>query len=41
MMDTSFSTIYEGHFRSNVNVIILAYSMSFTSKAVYHRKRQP
>ena len=32
---------YEGHFRSYVNVIILVYSMSFTSKAVYHRKRQP
>ena len=33
--------IYEGHFRSNVNVIFLTYSMLFTSKAVYHRKRQP
>ena len=32
---------YEGHFRSNVNVIILAYCMLFTSKAVYHRKHQP
>ena len=32
---------YEGHFRSNVNAIILAYSILFTSKAVYHRKRQP
>ena len=32
---------YEGHFRSNVNVIILVYSMVFTSKIVYHRKRQP
>ena len=31
---------YEGHFRSNVNVIVLAYSMWFTSKAVYYRKRQ-
>ena len=30
--------IYEGHFRSNVNVIISTYSMLFTSKAVYHRK---
>ena len=29
------------HFRSNVNVIILAYSMLFTSKAIYQRKRQP
>ena len=25
---------YEGHFRSNVNVIILAYYRLFTSKAV-------
>ena len=34
-------TIYEGHFRSNVNVIIVAYSMLFTSKVVYHRNCQP
>ena len=37
----SNTLLYEGHFRSNVNVIILVYSMLFTSKAVYHRKRQP
>ena len=32
---------YEGHFRSNVNVIMMSHSMLFTSKAVYHQKRQP
>ena len=32
--------MYEGHFRSNVNVIIVANSMLFTYEVVYHRNRQ-
>ena len=33
--------IYEGHFRSNENVIVLAYSIVLTSKTIYQRKHQP
>ena len=33
--------VYEGHFRSNVNVIILAYSVLLTIKVIYQWKRQP
>ena len=37
---TSYFHVYEGHFRSNINAIIVAYSMLFTSEVVYHRKRK-
>ena len=34
-------TAYEGHFRSNENVIILAYSILLTSKVIYQLKHHP
>ena len=33
--------LYEDHFWSSANVNILAYSMLFTSKAVYHQTHKP